>query len=170
QRDLLYSPLATGVAFLPMAAGIGLAAALANTVLMRRVGPRPIIPTGMVVAAAGMAWLGRLGVDATYTRDILGPIVLLGVGMGLAFSPAVATATSGVATRDAGVASAMVNTSQQIGGTVGTAACRRSSPPPWRATSTTTNRLHVLSRRLGPSTGTQSRSISQQRCSLLGPF
>ena len=122
QRDLRYSPLATGVAFLPMAAGIGLAAALANTVLMRRVGPRPIIPTGMVVAAAGMAWLGRLGVDATYTRDILGPIVLLGIGMGLAFSPAVATATSGVATRDAGVASAMVNTSQQIGGTVGTAA------------------------------------------------
>ncbi len=105
-----------------MAAGIGLAAALANTVLMRRVGPRPIIPTGMVVAAAGMAWLGRLGVDATYTRDILGPIVLLGIGMGLAFSPAVATATSGVATRDAGIASAMVNTSQQIGGTVGTAA------------------------------------------------
>jgi EmrB/QacA subfamily drug resistance transporter len=122
QRDLRYSPLATGVAFLPMAAGIGLAAGLANTVLMRRVGPRPIIPTGMVVAAAGMAWLGRLGVDATYTRDILGPIVLLGVGMGLAFSPAVATATSGVATRDAGVASAMVNTSQQIGGTIGTAA------------------------------------------------
>jgi MFS family permease len=87
-----------------------------------RVGPRPIIPTGMVVAAAGMAWLGQLGVDATYTRDILGPIVLLGIGMGLAFSPAVATATSGVATEDAGVASAMVNTSQQIGGTVGTAA------------------------------------------------
>ena len=122
QRDLLYSPLATGVAFLPMAAGIGLAAALANTVLMRRVGPRPIIPTGMVMAAAGMAWLGRLGVDATYTRQILGPIILLGLGMGMAFSPAVATATSGVDTEDAGVASAMVNTSQQIGGTVGTAA------------------------------------------------
>jgi EmrB/QacA subfamily drug resistance transporter len=122
QRDLRYSPLATGVAFLPMAAGIGLAAALANTVLMRRVGPRPIIPTGMLVAAAGMAWLGRLGVDATFTGDILGPIVLLGIGMGLAFSPAVATATSGVANEDAGVASAMVNTSQQIGGTVGTAA------------------------------------------------
>ncbi|HEX9832414.1 MAG TPA: DHA2 family efflux MFS transporter permease subunit, partial [Mycobacterium sp.] len=122
QRDLRYSPLATGVAFLPMAAGIGLAAGLANVWLMRRVGPRPIIPTGMIVAAAGMAWLGQLGVDATYTRDILGPIVLLGVGMGMAFSPAVATATSGVATQDAGVASAMVNTSQQIGGAVGTAA------------------------------------------------
>lgn len=122
QRDLRYSPLATGVAFLPMAAGIGLAAALANTFLMPRVGPRPIIPIGMVVAAAGMAWLGELEVGATYRHDILGPIVLLGIGMGMAFSPAVATATSGVAIRDAGVASAMVNTSQQIGGTVGTAA------------------------------------------------
>jgi EmrB/QacA subfamily drug resistance transporter len=122
QRDLRYSPLATGVAFLPMAAGIGLAAGLANTRLVPHVGPRPLIPTGMTLAAAGMAWLGQLGVDATYTHDILGPIVLLGVGMGMAFSPAVATATSGVATRDAGIASAMVNTSQQIGGTVGTAA------------------------------------------------
>jgi hypothetical protein len=122
QRDLRYSPLATGVAFLPMAVGIGLAAALANTFLMPKVGPRPIIPIGMVVAAAGMAWLGELEVGATYQHDVLGPIVLLGIGMGLAFSPAVATATSGVATADAGVASAMVNTSQQIGGTVGTAA------------------------------------------------
>jgi EmrB/QacA subfamily drug resistance transporter len=122
QRDLRYSPLATGVAFLPMAAGIGLAAAAANTQLVPRFGPRPLIPTGMVVAAAGMAWLGELGVHATYTHDVLGPIILLGVGMGLAFSPAVATATSAVATRDAGVASAMVSTSQQIGGAVGTAA------------------------------------------------
>ena len=122
QRDLRYSPLDTGVAFLPMAVGIGLSAALANTFLMPRVGPRPIIPIGMVVAAAGMAWLGELEVGATYRHDVLGPIVLLGIGMGLAFSPAVATATSGVSTDDAGVASAMVNTSQQIGGTVGTAA------------------------------------------------
>jgi EmrB/QacA subfamily drug resistance transporter len=122
QRDLRYSPLATGVAFLPMAAAIGVAAAAANTQLVPRFGPRPLIPTGMAVAAAGMAWLGELGVHATYTHDVLGPIILLGVGMGLAFSPAVATATSAVATRDAGVASAMVNTSQQIGGAVGTAA------------------------------------------------
>jgi EmrB/QacA subfamily drug resistance transporter len=122
QRDLRYSPLATGVAFLPMAAGIGLAAGVANTKLVPRFGPRPLIPVGMGLAAAGMAWLGQLDVDATYTHGVLGPIVLLGIGMGLAFSPAVATATSGVAPQDAGVASAMVNTSQQIGGTVGTAA------------------------------------------------
>lgn len=122
QRDLRYSPFATGVAFLPMAAGIGLAAGVANTQLVPRYGPQPLIPTGMALAAGGMAWLGGLGVRASYTHDVLGPIVLLGVGMGLAFSPAVATATSGVAPRDAGVASAMVNTSQQIGGAIGTAA------------------------------------------------
>lgn len=122
QRDLRYSPFATGVAFLPMAAGIGVAAAVANTRLVPRVGPRPLIPVGMALAAAGMWWLGRLGIDATYAHDVLGPIIVLGVGMGLAFSPAVATATSGVQARDAGVASAMVNTSQQIGGAIGTAA------------------------------------------------
>ena len=121
QRNLHYSPLATGVAFLPMAAGIGLAAAVCNTILLPRFGPQPLIPTGMVLAAAGMVWLGHLGVDATYLHDVLGPIIVLGVGMGTAFSPAVATATSAVDTRDAGVASAMVNTSQQSGGTIGTA-------------------------------------------------
>lgn len=122
QRDLRYSPFATGVAFLPMAAGIGVAAAVANTRLVPRVGPRPLIPVGMVLAAAGMAWLGRITVDASYAHDVLGPIIVLGVGMGLAFSPAVATATSGVRASDAGVASAMVSTSQQVGGAVGTAA------------------------------------------------
>ncbi len=122
QRDLQYSPFATGVAFLPMAAGIGLAAAVANTRLVPRVGPRPLIPVGMVLAAAGMAWLGRITVEATYAQDVLGPIIVLGLGMGLAFSPAVATATSGLQASDAGVASAMVSTSQQIGGAVGTAA------------------------------------------------
>jgi len=122
QTDLGYSPLATGVAFLPMAAGIGLAAALANTQLVPRFGPRPLIPTGMAAAAAGMAWLGQLDSNATYAHDVLGPIILLGIGMGLAFSPAVATATSAVRPEDTGVASAMVSTSQQIGGSVGTAA------------------------------------------------
>lgn len=122
QRDLRYSPFATGVAFLPMAAGIGVAAAVANTRLVPRVGPRPLIPIGMVMAAVGMAWLGRITLDSSYTDDVLGPIIVLGLGMGLAFSPAVATATSGVEASDAGVASAMVSTSQQVGGAVGTAA------------------------------------------------
>jgi EmrB/QacA subfamily drug resistance transporter len=122
QQNFGYSPMKTGVAFLPLAAGIAVAAGAANTRLVPRFGPRPLIPTGMLIGAGGMFWLTHLGVDSTYGADIAGPMVLVGLGMGLAFSPAIATATAGIAPADAGVASAMVNTSQQIGGAVGTAA------------------------------------------------
>jgi MFS family permease len=121
QQTLRYSPLMTGVAFLPFAAGIAVAAGLSNTQLVPRVGPRPLIPTGMTIAAAGMYWLHHLTESSTYAGGVLGPIVVLGVGVGLTFAPAIATATAGVPDKDAGVASAMVNTSQQIGGAVGTA-------------------------------------------------
>lgn len=122
QQHLGSSPMKTGVAFLPLAAGIAVAAGAANTRLVPRFGPRPLIPTGILIAAGGMLWFAQLSVDSTYPADVIGPMVLVGLGMGLAFSPAVATATAGVAPADAGVASAMVNTSQQIGGAVGTAA------------------------------------------------
>ncbi len=122
QQNLGYSPMKTGVAFLPLAAGIGIAAGASTTRLLPRVGPRPLIPAGMLLGAAGMFWLTQLSVESTYRADVVGPMILVGLGMGLAFSPAVVTATAGVAHADAGVASAMVNTSQQIGGAVGTAA------------------------------------------------
>lgn len=122
QKNLGYSPMKTGVAFLPLAAGIGLSAGSANTILVPRFGPRPLIPFGMLIAAGGMFWLAQLGIDSGYTHDVIGPVFTLGVGMGLTFAPAVATATASVAHEDAGVASAMVNTSQQIGGAIGTAA------------------------------------------------
>ena len=122
QQNLGYSPIKTGVAFLPLAAGVAVAAGAANTQLVPRFGPRPLIPAGMLIAAGGMLWFTQLSVAATYRADVVGPMILVGLGMGLAFSPAVATATVGVAHADAGVASAMVNTSQQIGGAVGTAA------------------------------------------------
>ncbi len=121
QQTLRYSPLMTGVAFLPFAAGIAVAAGLSNTQLVPRLGPRPLIPTGMTIAAAGMYWLHHLTESSTYAGGVLGPIVVLGLGVGLTFAPAIATATADVPDDDAGVASAMVNTSQQIGGAVGTA-------------------------------------------------
>jgi EmrB/QacA subfamily drug resistance transporter len=121
QQTLRYSPLMTGVAFLPFAAGIAVAAGLANTQLVPRLGPRPLIPAGMTVAAWGMYWLHHLNESSTYAGGVLGPIVVLGLGVGLTFAPAIVTATAGVPDDDAGVASAMVNTSQQIGGAVGTA-------------------------------------------------
>jgi hypothetical protein len=75
----------------------------------------------MLLAAAGMFMLTRLGVDSTYAANILPALVPLGLGMGLIFAPSMSAATAGVAASDAGVASAMVNTTQQVGGAVGTA-------------------------------------------------
>jgi EmrB/QacA subfamily drug resistance transporter len=121
QQTLRYSPLMTGVAFLPFAAGIAVSAGLSNTQLVPRFGPRPLVPVGMAIAAAGMFWLRELSESSTYAGDVLGPLIVLGLGVGLTFAPAIATATAAVPDQDAGVASAMVNTSQQIGGAVGIA-------------------------------------------------
>jgi hypothetical protein len=121
QQNLRYSPLMTGVAFLPFAAGIAISAGLSNTQLVPRFGPRPLIPAGMTTAALGMFWLCHLTESSTYAGDVLSPLIVLGLGVGMTFAPAIATATAGVPDDDAGVGSAMVNTSQQIGGAVGTA-------------------------------------------------
>jgi EmrB/QacA subfamily drug resistance transporter len=122
QQNLGYGPMKTGVAFLPLAVGIGVAARRANTRLVPRFGPRPLIPTGMLIAACGMFWLAHLDVDSTYGGTVFGPLIVLGVGVGLTFAPAISAATAGVTPNEAGVALAMVNTSQQIGGAIGTAA------------------------------------------------
>ena len=122
QQSLAYSPLKTGVAFLPVTVGVMMSAGSANAVLLPHLGARRVVPVGFVIAAAAMTWLAQLSTSATYTNDVLGPMFLLGLGVGYAFTPAISTATADVAANDAGVASAMVNTSQQIGGAVGVAA------------------------------------------------
>lgn len=122
QQNLGYSPVRTGFAFLPFTVGIAVSAGAANTQLVPRFGPRPLVPAGMLAAAGGMFWLAQLTVDSTYAGGVIGPLFILGAGVGMTFAPAIATATTGVDPEDAGVASAMVNTSQQIGGAVGTAA------------------------------------------------
>jgi len=121
QQTLRYSPLMTGVAFLPFAAGIAVAAGVSNTALVPRFGPRPLVPAGMAIAAAGMFWLRHLNESSSYAGSVLVPLIVLGLGVGLTFAPAIATATAALPDDDAGVGSAMVNTSQQIGGAVGTA-------------------------------------------------
>jgi Major Facilitator Superfamily len=121
QNTLGFSPIESGLAFLPMSAAIIATATTATTRLVPRVGPKPLVMTGMTFAAGAMAFFAQLQVDSTYALHILPGLVLLGVGLGLVFAPAFSTATVGVAHSDAGVASAMVNTSQQVGGSVGTA-------------------------------------------------
>ena len=115
------SALETGLAFLPMNVAVVLTATLVNTKILARTGPRPLVPFGMALATLGMVLLTRIGVDTAYASHVLPSLILIGLGFGLIVAPSFATATLGVPRRDSGVASAMVNTSQQVGGSIGTA-------------------------------------------------
>jgi len=120
QQTLHYSPVVTGVAFLPMIAMIVVCANLSNVVLLPRFGPRPLVFAGMLLAAAGMAWLTRIGLHSGYASAVLGPLMVAGMGFGFTVAPCMNTGTFGVDPQDAGVASATLNTGQQIGGSIGT--------------------------------------------------
>ncbi|MGW5258798.1 MFS transporter [Streptomyces sp. NPDC004012] len=116
-----YSPVKTGFAFLPMVAGMITGSTQIGTRLMTRVPARLLMGPGFLVAAVGMLFFAQLEIGSSYAALVLPALLLLGLGMGTAFMPAMSLATHGVQPRDAGVASAMVNTSQQVGGAIGTA-------------------------------------------------
>jgi EmrB/QacA subfamily drug resistance transporter len=116
-----YSPVTTGLAFLPMTLVVMISAVVATTRLRARVGPRPLIVTGMSLGAIGMLMLRGIGLDSSYAGVILPGLVVMGTGLGLVFSTAMNSATLGVEPQDAGVASATVNAAQQVGASLGTA-------------------------------------------------
>ncbi|AEV82582.1 multidrug MFS transporter [Actinoplanes sp. SE50] len=118
---LHFTPVKTGLAFLPMLGSVMLTATTAGSILAPKVGPRPLVPLGALVAAGGLLLLTRLDLDSTYASGVLPGLIVIGLGLGLVFAPTQNAATSGVEHRDAGVASAMINTVQQIGGSIGTA-------------------------------------------------
>jgi EmrB/QacA subfamily drug resistance transporter len=120
QQTLNYSPIVTGFAFLPVSVCLAVAANLSTIVLMPRLGPRPVVTIGLLVAAGAMAWLAQLGPHTGYADGILVPLILAGFGLGLVIAPAISTGTYGVAPQDAGVASATVTVSQQLGASIGT--------------------------------------------------
>ena len=120
QQTLGYSPLVTGVAFLPFSGGSALASNLATIVLMPRVGPRPLVAGGMLAAAGGAVWLAQLGPHTGYGAGVVGPLILAAAGMGMVIAPSISTGTFGVAPQDAGVASATVTVGQQLGASIGT--------------------------------------------------
>jgi MFS family permease len=111
----------TGVDFLPLVAAVTLSASVASARLLAKTGPKPLIPVGMVLAMMGMVLLTRLTLHSTYLGGVLPGLILIGLGMGLIFAPAVASATAGIDSADAGAASALTNVVQQVGGSVGTA-------------------------------------------------
>jgi EmrB/QacA subfamily drug resistance transporter len=122
QLTLAYSPVKSGLGFLPMVGAIVVASTTASGVLMPRTGPRPLIPTGLLFAAGGLVILAaQLGLRTSYPDWILPATLLVGAGLGLVFGCALNAATYGTGAADAGVASALVNTNQQVGGSIGTA-------------------------------------------------
>jgi EmrB/QacA subfamily drug resistance transporter len=120
QLTLKFSPVKTGVAFLPLVAALAAVAQISNRVLLPRFGPKPIVPIGLLVSAAAMFGLHLVGVHSSYTTHVLPYLLVLGVGFGLSVAPAFSTGTLGLAPQDAGVGSATLNTAQQVGGSLGT--------------------------------------------------
>ncbi len=121
QENLGFSPVKTGLAFLPMTAALALTSTTVQTRVLGRTGAKPLVAFGMTLGLISMLLLTRLSPGDGYTGHLLPPLLIIGVGMGCIFAPAFGTATLGVDGSEAGVASAMVNTSQQVGGSVGTA-------------------------------------------------
>jgi MFS family permease len=121
QLVLRYSPVQAGLAFLPLSAAAMLSSTTISRALLPRVAPRALMVPGLLLGAAGMAVLTGLPVHGAYLTHALPAEILLGLGMGAVFVPAFSTATTGVDQREAGVASAVANTSQQMGASLGTA-------------------------------------------------
>jgi EmrB/QacA subfamily drug resistance transporter len=120
QQVLGYSAIHAGLSYLPLAVSIILSAGIASQ-LVTRVGFKPVLLAGMVLIAAGLLWFTQISVGGSFLADILGPSLLAAVGLGFAFVPVTIAAVSGVQDSDQGLASGLINTSQQVGGALGLA-------------------------------------------------
>jgi EmrB/QacA subfamily drug resistance transporter len=116
-----FSPVASGLAFLPMIACVMISSNTSNIVTLPRFGPRVVITIGMVLGCLAMANLTRLDVHSSYAGGVLPSLIVMGFAMGMVMAPSMNTATAGVLPQDAGVAAALVSTMQQVGGSIGTA-------------------------------------------------
>jgi EmrB/QacA subfamily drug resistance transporter len=120
-QDILgYSPLKAGLAFLPITAGIVIGAGVAQQ-LIKRIGVRNVSLVGITLATGGLVWLTQLPVHGSYVGDLLTGLMPLSIGMGLVFVPITLLGTGGVSEEDAGLASGLFNTAQQVGGSLGLA-------------------------------------------------
>jgi EmrB/QacA subfamily drug resistance transporter len=120
QQVLGYSAIKAGLSYLPLAITIIISAGVASQ-LTTRVGFKPVLAAGMVFIAAGLVWFSQVSPGGAFLTDILGPSLLAAIGLGLAFVTSTIAAVSGVADRESGLASGLINTSQQVGGALGLA-------------------------------------------------
>jgi EmrB/QacA subfamily drug resistance transporter len=120
QNVLGFSPIETGLAYLPLAVGIIIAAG-GSASLVTRFGFKPVLVSGLIITAAGLVWFSQIDVNGSYVGDVLFPSLLAAVGLGLAFVSMTVAAVSGVETHETGLASGLINTSQQVGGALGLA-------------------------------------------------
>ena len=120
QATLGFSPVKTGITFLPLVAALAATAQVSNRILLPRFGPKPIVPIGLLVSAGALYGLHLVGLHSSYVSHVLPYLIVLGIGFGLSVAPSFSTGTLGLAPRDAGVGSATLNTAQQVGGSIGT--------------------------------------------------
>jgi EmrB/QacA subfamily drug resistance transporter len=120
QQILGFDALQAGLAYLPLAVSIVVAAGVASQ-LVTRLGARPVLVGGLVLVAAGLVWFSQVSVGGSYVADVLGPSLLAGWGLGLAFVPVTIASQGGIGESDAGLSSGLINTAQQVGGAVGLA-------------------------------------------------
>jgi predicted MFS family arabinose efflux permease len=120
QQVLGFDALETGLGYLPLAGGIIVSAGIASS-LVTRVGVRPVLVAGLLLTAIGLLWFSQISVGGSYLSDILGPSLVSAFGLGFAFVPMTIAAVAGVEPHEVGLASGMINTSQQIGGALGLA-------------------------------------------------
>jgi EmrB/QacA subfamily drug resistance transporter len=120
QQVLHYSALRTGVSYLPLAVGIIIASGLASG-LTTRIGAKPVLVTGLVAIAGGMVWFSNLPIHGKYVSDVLPPSLIVALGLGFSFVPLTILAVSGTTEDDAGLASGLINTANQVGAAIGLA-------------------------------------------------
>ena len=128
QQVLGYDALETGLAYLPMSVSLIVASNVASR-LVDRFTPKPVLASGLLVSTAGLLLLTRLSVDGDYAGQVLPATVVLGIGLGMCFVPVTIAGTSGVAAQDSGLASGLLNTTQQVGGSLGLAILSSISTP-----------------------------------------
>lgn len=120
QQVLGFDALQAGLAYLPLAVGIIVSAGVAST-LVTRVGVKPVLIAGLLLTAIGLLWFSQISVGGSYVGDVLFPAIISSVGLGFSFVPMTIAAVAGVEPHEAGLASGLINTSQQVGGALGLA-------------------------------------------------